>query len=222
MQSSKITKILIVSIFLSSLILNLTACGPLIIASAASGVAVLTDRRTTGTYIEDKAIEVKAFKNINENTVLAGQSNVSITSYNERVLITGQASNNSIKSQIESVVKSIPKVKNVYNEVIVANKNNLKKSSYDSWITTKVKTNLASDLRINPLDIKVTTNNKVVYLMGLVSPQESEIATNIVRKVYGVEKVVKLFEYIPENYSPDSPRTQFAEQENSQDHQQYG
>ncbi len=189
----------------SIVFLDLSACAPLVIASAASGVAVLTDRRTTGTYIEDKAIELKAYKLLSEDRNLASSSNLSVTCYNERVLITGQAASDNVKNQAENVIKNIPKVKTVYNEIQIAEKDGIKKSSYDSWISTKVKTNLASDLRVNPLDIKVTTADKVVYLMGLVTPNESEIATDIARKVYGVNKVVKLFEYV------HVPNTQLAQ-----------
>lgn len=178
------------------IVINLSACGPLIIASAASGVAVLADRRTTGTYVEDKTIELKAFKNLNDDRLVADQSNVSLTSYNERVLITGQAINTTVKNKIENIVKNIPKVKTVYNEVKIAGKSSFTKSSYDRWITTKVKATLTADSRVNPLDIKVTTDNKTVYLMGLVDAKEAEIATDIARKVTGVERVVKLFEYL--------------------------
>jgi len=192
----KIFKTSVISSLIILNLINLQGCAPLVLASAAGGVAVLTDRRTTGTYIEDKAIELKALKQLNDNKIIADRSHVSVISYNERVLITGQAANDNIKNQIEDIVKKIPKVKTVYNEVQTTSKSSLKKSSYDTWLSTKVKANLTANLQVNPLDIKVTTDDSTVYLMGIVTPHEADIATNIVRKVGGVGKVVKLFEYV--------------------------
>ena len=192
----KITKNISLIVIASVILSDLTACAPLVLASAASGVAVLTDRRTTGTYVEDKAIELKAMNKLNENLTVAKQSHVSVLSFNERVLVTGEASSDNVKNQIEQIIKTLPKVKTVYNEIKVSKSSSFKESTYDSWLSTKVKANLTSDLRVNPLDIKVMTNKNTVYLMGLVTQQEAEIATNISRKVSGVGKVVKLFEYI--------------------------
>ncbi len=207
----KITKIISLSLITSIILSDLTACAPLVLASAASGVAVLTDRRTTGTYVEDKAIELKAMNKLNENLNVAKQSHVSVLSFNERVLITGEAANDNIRNQIEQIVKALPKVKTVYNEVKVSKSSSFKESSYDSWLSTKVKANLTSDLRVNPLDIKVRTTNNTVYLMGLVTQEEAEIATNISRKVSGVNKVVKLFEYIQDPTSTNTDNeTQMA------------
>lgn len=173
-----------------------TSCAPLMIAGVATGATVLTDRRTTGTYIEDQAIEFKAAQYFRDNQTIAEQSNVYITSYNERVLLTGYASSNYIKNQIEDAIKNIPKVKTIYNEIKIAKLDKFKYSSYDTWITTKIKTRLTGNSKVSPLDIKVHTNNSEVYLMGLVDPAEAEAATNIARTTNGVTKVVKLFEYI--------------------------
>ena len=208
----KITKNISLIVIATVILSDLTACAPLVLASAASGVAVLTDRRTTGTYVEDKAIELKAMNKLNENLTVAKQSHVTVLSFNERVLVTGEASSENIKNQIEQIIKTLPKVKTVYNEIRVSKSSSFKESTYDSWLSTKVKANLTSDLRVNPLDIKVMTNKNTVYLMGLVTQQEAEIATNISRKVSGVGKVVKLFEYIQDptlNNSSDQ-ETQMA------------
>lgn len=176
--------------------LQLTACGPLLVASAAGTFAVVADRRTTGTVIEDNAIELKAFKKLNSDTEISNNSNISISSYNERILITGQAKNNRVKEKVIDAIRSIPKVRTIYDEVTIGEESTFTSSSYDTWLTTKVKTSLTGDSRVNPLYIKVKTVNKVVYLMGFVDKQEANAATDIVRKVSGVNKVVKLFEYM--------------------------
>lgn len=184
---------LILLIIINTLLLS--ACGPLIVASAAGTVAVLADRRTTGTIIEDNSIELKAIQKV-KSSEIDDTSNISVTSYNERVLITGQAQNKQTKNQITQIIKQIPKVRTIYNEVDIAPNNSITNSSYDTWLTTKVKAKLTSNPDVNPLNIKVITSNKVVYLMGLVSQPEAEAATDVARNISGVEKVVKLFEYV--------------------------
>jgi osmotically-inducible protein OsmY len=199
----KLTTILLLTLT----ILSSTACGPLIVASAAGTFAVIADRRTTGTIIEDNAIELKAMKWLSDDDYIDDNSNISINSYNERVLITGQAKDENVKAQIIDTIKNIPKVRTIYNEVVIAQPESFRSSSYDTWLTTKVKANLAGDSRVNPLNVKVTTENKTVYLMGLVSPEEADAATEITRKISGVAKVVKLFEYID---NTENNKTQYA------------
>lgn len=193
----KFTKFITKFILIILALCNLTGCGPLLLAGAAGGIAMVADRRTTGTVIEDKAIELKASNKLSEYDDIKKSHNVSITSYNERVLLTGEAASDRVKNKIENIVKEVSKVKTIYNEIrVTSEKSKFTKSSYDSWLTTKVKTNLTTDSRVNPLDIKVTTSHQVVYLMGLVTPKEADIATQIARSINGVNKVVKLFEYI--------------------------
>jgi osmotically-inducible protein OsmY len=189
----KVTKFMLIGLAL----FNLNGCAPLLLAGAAGGIAVVADRRTTGTVIEDKAIELKASNKLQEYEDISKLYNVSITSYNERVLLIGEAASERVKNKIENIVKEVSKVKTIYNEIrVTSQKSKFTTSSYDSWLTTKVKTSLTTDSRVNPLDIKVTTSGKVVYLMGLVSQKEAEVATEVARSINGVNKVVKLFEYI--------------------------
>lgn len=196
-QSYK-SKLLIYAILFFSLI-NLNGCGPLIVASAAGTFAVIADRRTTGTIIEDNTIELKAFKKLHEDEYINKNSKITVNSYNERVLLTGEAKNQQVKNYIIDAIQEIPKVRTIYNEINVADNDSLSTSSYDTWLTTKIKAQMTADSRVNPLNIKVTTENKVVYLMGLVTSQEADDATDVARRVSGVRKVVKLFEYLDTN-----------------------
>lgn len=189
-------------------LLNINACAPLIVASAASTFAVIADRRTTGTVVEDSAIELKAARALKNDAEIVKNSNVSISSYNERVLLTGQAANERIKNKIVDTVKNVSKVRTIYNEIAVAQPESFRSSSYDTWLTTKVKANLTSSTEVNPINIKVKTDSKTVYLMGLVTPTEGDKATEITRQIGGVQKVVKLFEYI--DPSDGSSNNQYA------------
>jgi osmotically-inducible protein OsmY len=193
--------IIVILLIISNL--TISGCGPLIVAGAASTFAMIADRRTTGTIIEDNSIELKALKNLSDDDDISKNSKISVTSYNERVLLTGQANSEYIKSKIVDAIKQITKVRTIYNEIQISKNASFSSSSYDTWLTTKVKTKLTANTKISTLNMKITTNNKTVYLMGLVTPEEANIATEITRKVAGVQKVVKLFEYI-DNINNDS------------------
>ena len=160
--------------------------------SAAAGYSTL-DRRTTGTIIEDQAIEIKAYRAIAADKELDEQTHINITSYNTAVLVTGESPVDEMRQKIVSIVSAVNKVKHVYNEITIAAPSSMVSRSSDVYITTKVKTKLFADKILSGLVIKVNTEKGVVYLMGIVSQEEAEIATNIARETGGVQKVVKLF-----------------------------
>ena len=162
--------------------------------SAAAGYSTL-DRRTTGTIIEDQAIELKAYRAIAADKELDEQTHINITSYNTAVLVTGESPVDEMRQKIVSIVSAVDKVKHVYNEITIAAPSSMVSRSSDVYITTKVKTKLFADKILSGLVIKVNTEKGVVYLMGIASQEEAEIATNIARETGGVQKVVKLFQY---------------------------
>ena len=162
--------------------------------SAAAGYSTL-DRRTTGTIIEDQAIELKAYRAIAADKELDEQTHINITSYNTAVLVTGESPVDEMRQKIVSIVSAVDKVKHVYNEITIAAPSSMVSRSSDVYITTKVKAKLFADKILSGLVIKVNTEKGVVYLMGIVSQKEAEIATNIARETGGVQKVVKLFQY---------------------------
>ena len=169
----------------------ITAAG----GGTAAGAATL-DRRTAGTIIEDQAIELKAFRAIQADKELAKQTNISITSYNTAVLVTGESPLDEMREKIIATVTGIEKVTHVYNEITIAAPSSMVSRSSDTYITTKVKAKLFADKILSGLVIKVVTEKGIVYLMGLITREEAEIATKIARETGGVQKVVKLFQYI--------------------------
>ena len=168
------------------------------ITAAGSGAAAIAslDRRTAGTIIEDQTIELKAYDSIRTNEELAKKTHINITSYNTAVLITGESPLDEMRQEVISLVTAVEKVTHVYNEITIAAPSSMVSRSGDVYITTKVKTKLFADKILNGLTIKIVTEKGVVYLMGIVNHQEAEIATNIARETGGVQKVVKLFQYI--------------------------
>jgi len=173
----------------------LYGCAAAVVGGAATGANVAIDRRTTGTFIEDEAIELKAVKAFYNDKEINEQAHINVTSYNTVVLLTGEAPTEEIRTRIINIVRNIPKVKHVHNEITIAAPSALVSRSSDTLITGKVKSKLITDKTLNGLNIKVVTEKGVVYLMGIVSRAEADVATNIARQTGGVQKVVKLFEY---------------------------
>ncbi len=171
----------------------LSACIPLVAGTAVTGGAMVSDRRTSGIYIEDNEIELKAENRANKE--LGDNIHVNVTSFNRNVLITGEAFDENSKARVEAIVREVQNVKNVTNEMVVAPRSSLSGRSNDAYITSKVKARMVPDHRELVSYVKVFTEASVVYLMGIVSHQEAEIAVDIARGTDGVEKVVKVFEY---------------------------
>ena len=173
---------------------QLTACVPVVAGGAAAGGLVAADRRSTGAYLEDQEIELKAEKAINDN--LKENVHANVTSYNRRVLITGEVSNEANKSKAESVVRPIQNVNRINNQLVIGANAAIGSRTNDAYITSKVKTKFISENKFAANLVKVVTENGSVFLMGMVTHKEGDDAAEIASKVGDVKKVVKDFEYI--------------------------
>jgi osmotically-inducible protein OsmY len=173
----------------------LQGCIPLIIGGAiGAGALLVADRRPAGSYVKDESVEIRAIKRINDR--YRDTSHINATSFNQNVLLSGEAGTEAIKADAEAIVRSDEKVKNVFNEITIAGNSSLGSRSNDTAITSKVKTRfLANSGRFSPNHIKVVTENNVVYLMGIVTRSEADAATEVTSTTSGVQRVVKLFEY---------------------------
>lgn len=174
-------------------------CTPVIVGGAATTGAAAHDRRTIGTFVDDQGIEVKARLRLNEDKELQEQAHINIVSVNGVVLLAGQTPTEQQRTRAQNIVAGIEKVRHVHNELTIAAPNTLMTRSSDSLITGKVKTRLLGISDIEGFDgtrVKVVTENGVVYLMGLLRRHEADAASDRARQVGGVQKVVKLFEYV--------------------------
>lgn len=174
---------------------QITACVPVIAGGAAAGGAMAADRRTSGVYVEDENIELKAEKKIGD--VVTNLSHVNVTSYKGNVLLTGEVADAATKAAVENTVKVIESVRNVTNELVVGPKSSISSRADDSYITSKVKGQFVTENKFQANYVKVVTENSVVYLMGYVTHAEADAAAEIARNTSGVTKVVKVFEYMP-------------------------
>ena len=179
-------------------IATLQGCAAVVVGGAATGAAVIHDRRSAGTILDDQTIELKAMKTLSETAEIAEHSSISVTSYNYTVLLTGQAENPQLARRFGDEVKAIEKVRRVVNEVQTGPFLSLAQHTQDSYLTAKVKASLFEiELEaFDPSRIKVVTHNDTVYLMGLVTHQEAQAVVEKVRILRGVAKVVRVFEYV--------------------------
>jgi osmotically-inducible protein OsmY len=176
---------------------TLTACAPLIVGGAmVGGSLMIADRRTSGTQIEDQAIEIKAQNRIRD--AIGDRGHVSTVSYNRMVLVVGEVTTEADKTAVEQAVQRVENVRSIVNEIEVMGLPSFTSSSNDALITSKVKATFvdARDLFANAF--KVVTERGTVYLMGRVTEREATRATDLTRSISGVQKVVRLFEVITE------------------------
>jgi osmotically-inducible protein OsmY len=166
----------------------------LIGGAAAGGYMVAEDRRTVGTMTEDEGIEIKTSNRIGNRFKEAVHLNA--TSYNRMVLLTGEVPDAATKTEAERIARAVENVRGVYNELAIAGVSAYAVRTNDSVLTSKVKARFVDAGKFHPLRVKVVTENSIVYLMGLLKKQEAQDATEIARTTSGVQKVVRLFEYI--------------------------
>jgi len=176
----------------------LGGCAPALIVGTGTAASAAHDRRTLGSFVEDQNIELKAYDILTKNAVVHGESNISVTSYNGIVLLSGQTPSAETRAKAEELIKSIPKLRKIHNELDIAAPSSLGIRSSDTWVTTKVKTNLfkvKGHQDFDPSRVKVITENGTVFLMGLVNRVEADDVVEVVRNIGGVQRVVKVFEY---------------------------
>jgi osmotically-inducible protein OsmY len=171
----------------------LQGCGALVVGGAAATAVMVSDRRTTGTYVEDETIEWKVIDRMRNN--FAG-AHINATSYNRRVLLTGEVPTEEMKKQVEQRVRGIDNVKDVVNELQVGGASSMAARGSDSLTTSNVKARMVNNGVFSPTHVKVLTEGGTVYLLGLVTQAEGEKAVEIARNTSGVVKVVKVFEYV--------------------------
>jgi len=180
----------------AALAAGLSACAPLIVGGAVVGGVMAIDRRTAGTQIEDEGIELRAANRIRD--ALGDRAHVNVTSYNRQALLTGEVATPQDRQTVEQIVSQVENVRSVVNDLAVMPSSTLSQRSNDTFITGKVRASLVDAKDISANAFKVVTERNIVYLMGRVSQREATRATEIVRGVGGVSKVVRVFEIVSE------------------------
>ncbi len=177
-------------------VIALHGCGPIVLVGATSGVMMANDRRSAGTIVDDNGIELALGNKIASDKALADKVHVNASAYNKTLLITGEVPSEAIRDQIVALTGTISDVKQVYNALDISIPTEYKSRNFDTWVTTKVKSKMLGRKELEGAHIKVTTENAVVYLMGLVYRSHADAAAQTASEIEGVKRVVKVFEYL--------------------------
>ncbi|MDL2354962.1 MAG: BON domain-containing protein [Pseudomonadota bacterium] len=191
------TRPLAKAILCAALLTSLSGCVEMIVGGAVMGAVATADRRTLGAQTEDKTITVKAELRVPK--IAGPDAHVNIASFNRKVLLTGEVSDAASKANVEREVRTIEGVQSISNELEIAGPSSYTSRSSDALVTTKVKASLVDMKTISATSFKVVTERGTVYLMGRVTEREGQVAADVARGVSGVQKVIKIFEYLTED-----------------------
>jgi len=164
------------------------------VVGAGTVALIADDRRTAGIYIEDENIEWKAVAKVYDQFQ---DSHINVTSFNRKLLLTGEVPTEEKKKAVEAAMRSIPSVVSVANELAVGPNSAVSARGNDGLVTSNLKARLVGNGKVSPTHVKVVTEAGTAYLMGLVTPAEADAAVEIARSTKGVARVVKVFEYLP-------------------------
>ena len=178
------------------LTLGLSACAPVMMGGMVGGAMVASDRRTTGIQLEDEGIEQRSASARREN--FGDKEHVNFTSYNRQVLMTGEVSSNQARQQIEQLISRVENVRSVVNELAIGPSSTTGERASDVLLVAKVKAAMVDSEDVFANVFKVVAERGTIYLMGRVTQREAQRATDVVRGVSGVKRVVRVFEYITE------------------------
>jgi len=179
-----------------TLTLALGGCATVIDATHDGPIEETPTSRTTGTLIDDEIVETKALVNLSKASEALANAHLVVVSYNGVVLLAGQVNSDAERQLAEKTVQEVRNVRLVHNELSVAGQTSNLVRTNDTWLTAKIKGQMLTDQQLVANRIKVVTENGVVYLLGLVTDAEAEHAVKLVRETGGVQKVVKMFEYV--------------------------
>ncbi|MBU2707331.1 BON domain-containing protein [Zooshikella marina] len=180
---------------LVNLITFSTACTPILKATNDGPIQQDKSTRTVGDWVDDNTIETVAQVNITKADPALEQSHIVVTSYDGIVLLTGQVANERLRNLAGDVARNVKKVRRVYNELEIGPATTFLIRSNDSWLTSKIKTKMLAEKNFPAGKIKIVTENGIVYLMGKVNQSVARQAVDISRTAYGVQKIVKIFDY---------------------------
>ena len=178
------------------IVISVAGCAPVLFGGATSGAVALSNNRTVGAYIEDEAIENKSKIQLIEE--IGADARYDIISINRIALVVGQAPSQTVKDNIIKIVTSQENLRKILDYVTVEDKISLARQAKDTLITARVKSALfqIQENDFSSLDVKVITEDSVVYMMGLVKRTNAALAVDAARDISGVKQVIKAFEYI--------------------------
>ena len=167
-----------------------------VVGGGALATKVAMDPRSTGTQIDDQTLELRVADALRKDKQLNEQAHISAVVYNGRALLVGEAPSADLKEVAVNLARGVKDIADVYDEIQIGEKVSFMQASKDTWITTEVKSKLFVNGNVKASDVKVVTENGVVYLIGRVTQSQAAAAVDVARQVNGVRKVVKVFTYL--------------------------
>lgn len=184
---------------LALIILSFSLQGCIFVAGAAAGaagIAAVYDHRKLEAIVQDQQISNSVADTISKSPgVNADNSHISVACFNQVVLLTGETTTPALRQQAEDIARNTPNVTKVYNEITIQGPTSSLTRTSDTWITTKIKSEMLATKDLQSGTIKVVTENGSVYLMGMVTREQADMSVDIARQVSGVQRVVKIFQY---------------------------
>ncbi len=179
------------------IILPLTGCVPAaLVVGATAGGAIIYDKRSIKTMAQDRDATQHAQNIVNNDPELKGRAHIAITTYDHTTVMAGQAETPELRQRAYQLVSKVKRIKKLYNEITIGKPIGGSTQMGDNWITTKVKTALLTAKGVPSNQIKVMTDNHTVYLLGMVTRNQADLAASVARRIGGVRKVVMAFRYI--------------------------
>lgn len=179
----------------------LNGCLPVVVVGAAAagataGGAMVYDQRSFKTMVADQKAESTAQYYIDHDSQLNGKVNIRVAVYNRVALLIGEAPSNDLSARANQIASSVKDIDRVYNQITIEGSTSMLEKSNDEWLMSKVKTAMVAEKGLRSNQVRVVVEQSVVYLMGLVTPAQGDLAANVARHVRGVRQVVKVFEYL--------------------------
>lgn len=184
-----------IAVLISALLLQ-GCVGAVLVGSAAVATKTATDPRTVGTQVDDGTLELRVNNALNKDQQIKKEARINVTAYQGKVLLTGQTPNTELSSRAKQIALGVDGTTEVYNELRNGEKIGLGTASSDTWITTKVRSQLLTSDRVKSTNVKVTTENGEVFLLGLVTDREGKAAADTASRVSGVKHVTTAFTMI--------------------------
>tara|TARA_R110002153_G_scaffold17413_3_gene60722 strand:+ start:17876 stop:18454 length:579 start_codon:yes stop_codon:yes gene_type:complete len=175
--------------------LLLQSCAGLIIGAGVGAASVAHDRRTIGTQVDDTTTAGRISNALSKDLAIHEQTSISVQVFNGTALLVGQAPTQALIQQAQNLASAVKNIRKLHNQIRLGSPIPASVVANDAWLASKVKTKLLADKRIDGLHIEIEVENGEVFLMGLVSERESNIAVDITRNINGVKQVIKAFEY---------------------------
>ena len=198
MRSGKLSRIGAVVVTGAMFATQMQGCVvPIAVGAIGAGVYAATDRRSLGAQADDKVIESRVSSRIDD--ALSNRAHINVTSFNRKVLVTGEVPDEAARQKAEQIAKSVDNVQSVVADLEIGGMTPASARNNDAFITTKVKAELVNTKDVFANAYKVVTEKRIVYLMGRVTQAEGNRAASIASGVSGVAKVVKVFDYITED-----------------------